>query len=49
VAASMRAGADTETCGGDTFAIIGVVLAVATVARLFAKKIKLGAAARGVH
>jgi hypothetical protein len=30
-------------------AVIGVVLAVAPVARLFAKKIKLDAAATGAH
>jgi MFS transporter, DHA2 family, multidrug resistance protein len=34
---------------GDTFAVIGVVLAVAAIALLFAKKIKVGAGATGAH
>jgi DHA2 family multidrug resistance protein len=33
----------------DTFAVIGVVLAVAAIALLFAKKIKVGAGASGAH
>src|SRR5262249_9547472 len=33
----------------DTFAVIGVVLALAAVALLFARKVKIGAAAGGAH
>jgi hypothetical protein len=33
----------------DTFALIGVVLAVAAVALLFARKVKVGAAGGGAH
>jgi hypothetical protein len=42
-------GLSRKHAGGDTFPIIGVVVAVAALARLFAKKIKLGAAATGAH